>query len=228
MPRAEELLLGPPPARAWIRGARHREGRPCHTAAVDPRTAEALTLRPERRGEEAATRAVVADAFGGELEARLVDTLRASPDWIDGLSFVADLGGHVVGHVLFTRGLLDAPQRLVDVLVLAPVSVASAWQGRGIGSALIRYALQQVATRREPLVFLEGSARFYPRFGFQPAGPLGFRRPSLRIPEAAFQVVRLPAYQPWMTGTLVYSRVFWDLDCVGLRAVSPGADTPAG
>jgi putative acetyltransferase len=30
-------------------------------------------------------------------------------------------------------------------------------------------------------------------------------------------VLRLPAYESWMTGTLIYSRVFWDLDCVGLR-----------
>jgi putative acetyltransferase len=39
----------------------------------------------------------------------------------------------------------------------------------------------------------------------------------LRIPEAAFQVVKLPAYEPWMTGTLIYDHTFWDLDCVGLR-----------
>jgi putative acetyltransferase len=43
----------------------------------------------------------------------------------------------------------------------------------------------------------------------------------LRIPEPAFQVVKLPSYEPWMTGTLVYSRVFWDLDCVGLRQSNP-------
>lgn len=41
--------------------------------------------------------------------------------------------------------------------------------------------------------------------------------PSLRMPDAAFQVARLPAYEPWMTGTLVYSETFWALDCVGLR-----------
>jgi putative acetyltransferase len=119
--------------------------------------------------------------------------------------------------VLFTRSLLDAPRRLVDVLVLSPVSIAPAHQGRGIGSALIQHGLAEVAQRPEPLVFLEGAPDFYRRFGFEAAGPLGFRRPSLRIPEVAFQVIRQAAYEPWMTGTLVYSRVFWDFDCVGLR-----------
>jgi putative acetyltransferase len=74
-----------------------------------------------------------------------------------------------------------------------------------------------VARRSEPLVFLEGSPAYYRRFGFQAAGEHGFRRPSLRIPEPAFQVIRHPTYEHWMTGTVVYSRVFWDLDCVGLR-----------
>ena len=37
------------------------------------------------------------------------------------------------------------------------------------------------------------------------------------IPDDAFQVRILPAYEPWMTGTLVYSEVFWQHDAVWLR-----------
>ena len=53
--------------------------------------------------------------------------------------------------------------------------------------------------------------------GGDAGGGHGFRKPSLRIPDAAFQVMVLPAYEPWMTGTLVYSATFWEYDCVGLR-----------
>ncbi len=176
-----------------------------------------MRLRPEGPDEAGEVHALVAAAFADPVVGRLVDELRASPDWIEGLSFVAERSGELVGHILFTRGLLDAPARLVDVLVLSPVSVAPALQRRGIGSALIRHGLEVVADRREPLVFLEGAPRFYERFGFEPAGPHGFRRPSLRIPAPAFQVIRLPTHEAWMTGTLVYPRAFWDLDCVGLR-----------
>jgi putative acetyltransferase len=178
-----------------------------------------LELRSEGVGEEQAVRAVVQAAFVGEpVVAELVDTLRRSPDWVPGLSFVAELDGKMVGHILFTRGLLDAPLRLVDALVLSPVSVTPTQQKRGIGGALIRYGLDQVRRRSaEPLVFLEGDPVFYARFGFEAAEPIGFRRPSLRIPEPAFQVMRMPWWESWMTGTLVYSRVFWDLDCVGPR-----------
>jgi putative acetyltransferase len=53
--------------------------------------------------------------------------------------------------------------------------------------------------------------------GFRPGAALGFRKPSLRIPDAGFQARTLTSYEPWMTGTLVYSATFWEHDCVGLR-----------
>jgi putative acetyltransferase len=68
-----------------------------------------------------------------------------------------------------------------------------------------------------PLVFVEEAASSCSRLGFQPAADQGFRKPSLRIPDAAFQVLRLPAYERWMTGTLVYAEPFWKHDAVGLR-----------
>ncbi len=39
---------------------------------------------------------------------------------VDGLSLIAKEPGKVVRHVMFTRSLLDAPCRLVDVQVLSP------------------------------------------------------------------------------------------------------------
>ena len=173
--------------------------------------------RPERSGESSEVRDVVRAAFGAEEGvARIVDALRTSDAWL-GLSYVAEDASGLVGHVAFTRSLLDAPDRLVDVLVLSPLSVLPRRQGQGVGSELVRYALAELEERPEPLVFLEGSPAYYARFGFVPGGDLGFRRPSRRIPRAAFQVVRLPGYEEWMTGTLVYHRVWWDHDAVGLR-----------
>lgn len=178
-----------------------------------------MDIRVERAEDVAAVRAVHLAAFGedGDLVARLADGLREQMTPANGLSLVADDGGVVMGHVLFTRSLLDAPPRLVDVQVLSPVGVLPERQGQGIGSALIRRGLEMLAERGVPLVFLEGPPVYYSRLGFEPAAGHGFRKPSLRIPDAAFQVVRLPAYEPWMTGTLVYSHVFWDYDAVGLR-----------
>ncbi len=146
-----------------------------------------------------------------------MDDLRATMSRGDGLSLVAEHDGALVGHSMFTRGLLDAPRRLVEVRVLSPLAVLPEHQRRGVGSALVRRGLDILAESSVPLVFLEGDPAYYRRFGFVPGGDLKFRKPSLRIPDPAFQVVALVPYQPWMTGTLVYSEPFWRHDAVGLR-----------
>jgi putative acetyltransferase len=161
---------------------------------------------------------VVAAAFAGRpVVADLVGALRASTAWRPGLSCVAVQGDDVVGHVLATRGWLDAPGALVEVLVLSPLSVRPDRQGRGIGTRLVGHLLAIAARRREPAIFLEGSPDYYARFGFESAEGAGMRRPSLRIPGPAFQIKRLPAWEPALSGTLVYREPFWAFDCVGLR-----------
>lgn len=171
----------------------------------------------DRCGARSSKRFSVA-AFDGDPHIRiLLDGLHASWAWDDELSFVTELEADLVGQVLYTHAFLDAPRRLVDVLVLGPVGVRPDRQNHGIGSLVIRESLVELAGRSEPLVFLEGSPRYYPRFGFQRASDLGFVAPSARIPADAFMVHRLPAYESWMIGALVYPDPFWRADAVGLR-----------
>lgn len=174
------------------------------------------TVRPETAEDVRTVRAVVRAAFGGDQVPDLLDDLRSGVAWVD-LSLVAELQGEVVGHVSLSRGWVDDPAEVVDVLVLSPLSVRPDVQRHGVGGALVRAALTAADRRTEPVVFLEGDPGYYSRFGFVEAGPLGFTRPSPRIPERAFQAWRTPAYRPGLSGALVYPDVFWRHDCVGLR-----------
>ncbi len=177
------------------------------------------TVRPERPSDVPAVEAVVAAAFEGPQVPTLLRDMRGDHSWL-GLSFVAEpagSSGDPVGHVSFTRGWVDAPDRLVDVLVLSPLSVRPDVQRRGVGRALVLEALGTLDSRPEPLVFLEGDPGYYSRLGFQPAAAWGFTRPSARIPEPAFQARRLPACIDGLSGALVYPDVFWRHDAVGLR-----------
>jgi putative acetyltransferase len=180
--------------------------------------ASSVTVRVMRPAEWEVARAVCAGAFAESGIAELLDALRASWSWEDELAFVAELDGEVVGLVVFTHSFVDAPERVVDVLVLSPVGVRRDLQGRGIGDALIRESLVTLAaSRSEPAVFLEGIPSYYPRFGFLLAADLGFTAPSMRIPRRAFMVYPLPGFDPSLRGALVYADAFWRADAVGLR-----------
>lgn len=177
-----------------------------------------LTLRFETPDDVDAVRAVHAAAFAEEPEvADLLAPLRGRAAPLPPIGVVAEVDGAIVGHVLLTHAWLDARDRLVDIHVLSPLGVDPSAQGRGIGSALVRAGVAESQRTGVPLVVLEGSPAYYGRLGFVAGGSLGLRRPSLRIPEAAFQAVAAPTYEPWMTGTVVYPEVFWAADAVGLR-----------
>ena len=176
-----------------------------------------FTIRPELEIDRPHIRDVHAAAFGADIVPSLVDALRSTQAPIAPMSYVAVSDDRVIGHVMMSAGRLDAPRRIVNVLVLSPLGVLPTFHRRGVGTALVRHAVEAAEQQGEPLVFLEGSQQFYASRGFEPASAAGFRTPSLRIPDPAFQVVRLSSYEPWMTGTLVYSDPFWALDCVGLR-----------
>ena len=71
---------------------------------------------------------------------------------------------------------------LIEVLVLSPLSVVPDRQGQGIGTALIRAALDEARRRGAPAVFLEGSWDYYASRGFEAATPLGFHAPPTASP----------------------------------------------
>lgn len=177
-----------------------------------------VLVRVMRADEWAEARAVCIDAFQDPGIPVLLDLLRTSWSWHDDLAFVAEVDGAIAGMVLYTSSFVDAPERVVDVLVLSPVGVRRDLQHRGIGHRLITESLQAVAaTRPEPLVFLEGIPSYYPRFGFRIAADMGFTPASTRIPRAAFMAYPLPNYDPSLRGALVYADAFWRADGVGLR-----------
>jgi putative acetyltransferase len=177
-----------------------------------------VSIREEHETDHEAVRSQHTLAFGDDgLVGRLADALRIAKAPLPPLSFVATVHGQVTGHVMLSASRLDALPRLVDVYVLSPLGVLPAYQRNGIGTQLVRHAIGAADMRGVPLLFLEGSARYYGKRRFDRADTAGFRSPSLRIPPPAFQVARLSRYEEWMTGTLVYSETFWALDCVGLR-----------
>lgn len=177
------------------------------------------TVRLECPGDRDAVDGLVRAAFGeeGAAVAGLVEELGELVAVGAAGCLVAEDAGEVVGHVGLSRGWLDAEPRLVTVQVLSPLSVRPDRQRQGVGRVLVDAAADEAARSGAPVVLLEGDPGYYSRLGFEPASRHGLVPPSTRIPDPACQVRLLPAYEPWMTGALVYPDVFWRLDLVGFR-----------
>jgi len=118
-----------------------------------------LRIVQEHSDQEHAIRRVIADAFGRDDEARLVDRLRRDGDLI--VSLVALEAEQPCGYVGISR--LKSPQR---ALTLAPVAVIASHQGSGIGSALVREAIERTRDLGYDVIFVLGDPRYYKPFGF--------------------------------------------------------------
>ena len=168
--------------------------------------AATIRLRPEEPGDAAAIRQIHRLAFEGEVEAEIVDAIRAAEAAV--LSLVAEeaagggaadgltggaADGHLVGHVLFTDvTVTTADGDEIGLLSLAPVGVLPSHQGRGIGTMLIESGLEQLRVEGHPAVVVLGHPSYYPRFGFVPASSFGLRW-EMDAPDEAFMALELSA-----------------------------------
>jgi putative acetyltransferase len=143
------------------------------------------TIRTETSEDIPEIRAVVRAAFGQPGEANLIDALRRSGALI--LSVVAVIDGRVVGHIAFSP-LMVAGKPVA--LALAPMAVAPDSQRQGIGSALIRRALEECRRLGHKVIIVVGEPAYYRRFGFIPASPFGIECPFAVTPDA-FMVLEL-------------------------------------
>lgn len=166
-----------------------------------------VTIRPERAADAHAVRAVHEAAFGEPGVARIVADTRPTDRYDAQLSLVAEDCERIVGHVLLSYADLRRDSDTVRVLVLGPIGVLPEHQGRGIGSALVRAALQAADVCGEPLVALLGNPAYYSRFGFVLASQLGISAPPGDPPEH-FQAVPLREHDPAFRGTLFWHAAF--------------------
>lgn len=158
-----------------------------------------MNIRAENAADRAAIFALTEAAFKQHDEAKLVDALRASGDSV--ISLVAEDAGEIVGHVLFSK--LVSPARCLG---LAPISVAPARQGQGIGAALINHALEMAARDGWRAVFVLGDPAYYTRFGFGVEAAAKFSSPYPKEYLMARDLA--PGALAKLSGALDYARAF--------------------
>jgi putative acetyltransferase len=146
-------------------------------------------------------------AFGDDEVPRLAAELHERTDlYVPELSFVAEIDGGLVGHVMNTWNRIE--ETGARVLQLSPLGVLPAHQRRGHGSELVRTSLDAVRAAGEPLLLVEGDPAYYGRFGFVRADELGLLPPPEALYDWAFQVAVLEREAKLPRGRVVYSEPF--------------------
>lgn len=162
-------------------------------------------IRAERPEDSAEIGEVVSAAFSahGPQVAVFVERIRASENYVADLALVSVDETGLIGHVMLSFVGIEGGSR-DRLLVLTPMSVRPDRQLQGVGSALIEEALARAEAKGEPAVLLEGIPAYYPRFGFELAGPVGFEHPNPEMLPEAFMVKRLSTWEPSLAGRIVY------------------------
>ncbi|MFF7065676.1 GNAT family N-acetyltransferase [Pseudomonas sp. NPDC008258] len=145
-----------------------------------------LEIRDERAEDLKQITAVTVAAFeqaehSSHTEQFIVDALREAGQLI--VSLVAVDEDQVVGHVVISP--VTVSTGAAGWYGLGPISVLPAWQGRGVGAALMKAALSDLQKQGAAGCVVLGDPAYYSRFGF--IANTGLVLPG--VPQAYFQAL---------------------------------------
>ena len=169
-----------------------------------------IETREEQRGEYQEIRQVIVAAFGGDLEANVVELLRGrnkAP-----VALVAASDNKIVGHIMFSPVTITPASKSFRAVGLAPLSVLPEFQRQGIGSMLAREGLKKCAAAGYEIAVVLGSHYYYPRFGFSRASLYGLGN-EYDTDENFMAIALKNGVLDKVSGTVQYSPEFKECGC---------------
>ena len=135
----------------------------------------------------------------------LVERLRKSASFIPELSLVAEYNKKIIGHILFTEVKVGNTTQLA----LAPLTVLTDFQRRGIGKTLIKEAHRIAKNIGYEYSILLGHMSYYPRFGYIPAIKFGIQCP-FDVPSEFFMALNLQGKSTMLNAIVEYPPEFFE------------------
>lgn len=126
-----------------------------------------LSIEAALPGDTAQIEKLHQRAFGPGRFARTAYRIRERADGAETLAFVARVGSLLVGSVQLTPITIDARR----AFMLGPLTVEPAFEGRGIGAALLERAAQAARALRASAILLVGDEPYYGRHGYRRVPP---------------------------------------------------------
>jgi predicted N-acetyltransferase YhbS len=138
-------------------------------ALFAPKTETAFRIDRENPGDVLARERLLDAAMGPNRRKKSSEAIRRDRIPAEGLALVArDESGHVIGTVRLwdIQAGITPEGRAVPALLLGPLAVDSAHEGKGIGGTLMRAAMLEAKSRGHGAILLVGDTAYYERFGF--------------------------------------------------------------
>jgi len=174
-----------------------------------------IKLQTVLPSQYATTAAVVETAFTGieytdHDEHQLIGRLRKSPLYRPTFDVLASTAaGEVIGFAMLSVATVNQqPTTGQPLLVLAPLAVLPAYQGQGVGSALVRELERRAHIAGYPAISILGDPSYYGRFGYTAAAAFNITAP-FEVPAENFMLHELtPHALTHYHGKLHYDAAF--------------------
>lgn len=184
-----------------------------------------IIIRPEIEKDYDEINELVIRAFSegtnysdGAGEVALIKEIRAGRYYIPELSFVAEIDGKIVGHIMFSHFPLSTSRDVADydrsiintaTVMLAPVSVHAEYLRQGVGSTMIRLGIDIVKEKGYKGIQVEGDPAFYNKLGFETSSKYNIY-PTSGYP---MQEPKCMMYQETYPGSLegIFGYVIYDM-----------------
>ena len=110
----------------------------------------------------------------GCLEHYVLHMFRNRPEFVKELDLVLEIGGQIIGHVMFVRAEITTDDgRSLPIMTFGPISIHPDYQRKGYGKILLDYARDKAAEMGVGAVCMEGNIDFYGKCGFDVASKSG-------------------------------------------------------
>ena len=137
------------------------------------------TIRREKTDDYRTVENLTREAFWnvyrpGCSEHYVLHQFRDRPEFVKELDFVLEVGGEIIGHVMFVRAEITADDgRVLPIMTFGPLSIRPDFQRKGYGKILLDFALERAAEKGAGAVCMEGNIDFYGKCGFDVASKSG-------------------------------------------------------
>ncbi len=134
---------------------------------------QGIIIRNEEKRDWETVENITREAFyniyvPGCVEHYLVHIMREHEDFIPELDFVLELGGKVIGNIMYTKATLtDEAGNRKDILTFGPVCILPGYQRMGYGKLLMEHSFQEARQLGYDTIVIFGSPANYVSRGFK-------------------------------------------------------------